>query len=207
MTAAQADLSGATVTAILSRLNTGDLIDLLQPEKTRFSMTGVARALSKLCRFAGQTTGSSFYSVAEHSVYVSLLAERMGADPWGALWHETSEGLGLGDVTSPVKTHFAEIERQVETGLLAEAAVQFRFQFPFSPEIHLADRLMCQVEGAALMANWHRQVDPAHEDLIAGLEPLCLEHEQAYELFLTRMKAVATQIKRHDVLLALKEGS
>ncbi|MES2888672.1 MAG: hypothetical protein V4739_11745 [Pseudomonadota bacterium] len=63
----------------------------------------IAHALSQINRFTGHCTRP--YSVAEHSLLVSDLAERAGATPivqLAALMHDAHEAY-TGDVSSPVK--------------------------------------------------------------------------------------------------------
>lgn len=78
----------------------------------------VAHSLGNLCRFTGHS--SMFYSVADHSVLVSRLAEWLGGDPMEGLLHDAHECL-MGDMASPWKDcfpRFREIEKGVAAGLL-----------------------------------------------------------------------------------------
>lgn len=179
---------------IFTRLNTGDLLDLMHPELTNFRMDMVARALSNICRFAGQVKPGTFYSVAEHSVYVSLLAEELGGDPWQALWHDASEGLGMNDVVSPLKS-VLHLYNHIEDGVMAEVGKQFRFPWPKTDEVDLADRLMCQVEGRAIVPGWRYDVPSEHFERLQRKAPVCLVPELAYQLFIMRLKAVAAVVK------------
>jgi hypothetical protein len=83
----------------------------LAPRQEDFDIQDIARALSMLCRYNGHV--ARFYSVAEHSVRISWLAEehaaaaRFGAATvvniarWG-LMHDASEAY-LADIPRPLK--------------------------------------------------------------------------------------------------------
>ncbi len=63
----------------------------------------ISRTLSKICRFGGRC--SDFYSVAQHSVLVARLVERVESDPvvlMAALLHDAAEAY-LGDIVTPLK--------------------------------------------------------------------------------------------------------
>ena len=60
----------------------------------------IAHALSNICRWTGHC--NQFFSVAQHSVYVSSLASPENA-LWGLL-HDSSEAY-LNDIARPVKKH------------------------------------------------------------------------------------------------------
>jgi uncharacterized protein len=65
----------------------------------------IIHALSHLCRYAGHS--DKFYSVAEHSVYVSMGVEHLGGSKEEiqiALMHDATEAY-LVDLPSPVKAH------------------------------------------------------------------------------------------------------
>ena len=112
----------------------------------------IAHALSHLCRFAGHTR--EFYSVAEHSVYVSLFCEP--ADALAGLLHDASEAF-LVDVPRPVKhspalAGYRTIERQLEA-VIAEA---FGLATLTPPSVKVADERMLATEARDLMAKPQR---------------------------------------------------
>jgi hypothetical protein len=68
----------------------------LKPEQVR--VEDIAHSLSNLCRYTGHVR--EFYSVAQHSVYVSLLVpERLAM---AGLFHDAQEYV-LNDVSRPIK--------------------------------------------------------------------------------------------------------
>lgn len=94
--------------------------DFCNPEGYRFDVEVIALALSKLCRFTGHT--KQFYSVAQHSVFVSMLLDE---GPNGrelalmGLLHDAAEAF-VGDVAAPLKMLLPEykvIEQRVELAI------------------------------------------------------------------------------------------
>ena len=79
----------------------------LDPKPEDFDLVDIAHSLANTCRFRGHVR--RFFSVAEHSVNVSKLAE--GIDPGAAvqgLLHDAAEAY-LSDLASPLKPYiFAE---------------------------------------------------------------------------------------------------
>jgi hypothetical protein len=167
----------------LVRTYSGQLLDLLDPSSITFDLEDIVTPLSRICRFAGQT--QEFYSVAEHSVMVSYLAEEMGGDAWQALWHDAAEAL-VGDVTSPLKVQLPKFKR-IEDGLLAQMGRQFGFDFPFSYITHRADKVMVQLEGEQLMRGWVSDLTPSFREQVKSVQVLgCLSPAMAAKLFLNR---------------------
>jgi len=78
------------------QLSDGAAFDFTRP--TVPSIEVIASSLAKICRFVGHT--KDFYSVAQHSVYVSHLVPAQYA--LAALLHDASEAV-LGDCSSPLK--------------------------------------------------------------------------------------------------------
>ena len=104
------------------------------------NVVDVAVSLSRQARFLGHTRAP--YSVAQHSVAVSLRAEAI--DPASALWgllHDASEAY-LGDVVSPLKvTDIFAAYRAVEADVQAQLYRRFGLEGDPPPAVDLADRL------------------------------------------------------------------
>lgn len=94
----------------------------------------VAHALSLLCRFGGHCR--EFYSVAQHSCLVhDLVADGLAAGGVvgpgalqfrrAALLHDATEGLGFGDLISPLRRMLGDRAREVEDRLEDAAARRF----------------------------------------------------------------------------------
>lgn len=77
---------------------TGKKFHYLNPAEDEICIEDIAHALSLTCRFGGHC--STFYSVAEHSYRVAMLAP--DNDKLGALLHDAHEAY-LHDVPRPIK--------------------------------------------------------------------------------------------------------
>jgi hypothetical protein len=111
----------------------GKQIFPLDPKPDQICIEDIAHALSQICRFNGHT--HSFYSVAEHSVFVALnvpVEHRVAA-----LLHDASEAY-LCDLPRPVKYNvvgYAEAEQR----LMQAIADKFGFKLPLADCIKAAD--------------------------------------------------------------------
>jgi hypothetical protein len=178
---------------------TGRVVNPIDMDPAHIAIEDIAHHLSMLCRFNGATR--TFYSVAEHSVRVSRLAERTAAGPTGVvaladaptvkqialagLLHDASEAY-LSDVPRPVKSTpgfagYLQVEAELQARIFA------RFDLPFRgmpAEVVLADDKMLAIEFRDLIAN-----PPAEFVAAAGLTPVMayqLRPSQAKEAFLRR---------------------
>ena len=135
----------------------------LDPRPEEIRLVDIAHALSMQCRFTGHT--SDFYSVAQHSLYVSQIC-----DPVNALWgllHDASEAY-LVDVARPVKLQPEMLAyREAENRLMACITKRFNLLSPtMPPDVHAADQTMLGAEAAALMkatdnSHWAKWMTPA----------------------------------------------
>lgn len=142
----------------------------LDPSPNDIRIDDIARALSHLCRYNGQT--SRFYSVAEHSVLAAEMAGRMGhpisVQRW-ALLHDASEAY-VGDMIRPLKKEipqFEEIEERVQRAI----ARRFNLPWPMYPIIKEIDNILCSTEKDQLLPNhrgheWPNMPDPDEEIML-----------------------------------------
>lgn len=114
-----------------------------------FVITEIAHALSNACRYGGHC--SQFYSVAEHSVLVSEIAEKLKlCDPFEALMHDASEAY-ICDIPGPWK-HMLPDYQKLERDL--EEKLQAFFQLPPKTSgCKEADLIALMVEGRTLLTS------------------------------------------------------
>ena len=124
-------------------LCTGRYFDFTAP--TALTEEEVAHALSNICRFTGHSR--EFYSVAQHSVLVSMLVPRPLA-LWG-LMHDAVEAV-VGDMASPLKRLIPEykaLEHRCEAVILAG----FGLVGDMPAEVKHADRVALRTEQRDVM--------------------------------------------------------
>lgn len=147
-------------------MSNGSLFDLIEPRRSDFTVEIIADALSKLCRFTGQS--KAFYSVAQHSVIVSHIVPPEHA--LAGLLHDAAEAF-IGDIATPLKQllpDYREIEERVE----AEIFRKFGIPFPLHPEVKRADLIALATEKRDLLSP---NVGPW--ECLEGVSPL---HKRIY---------------------------
>jgi len=114
------------------RMLSGRRLDLLDPSPLDVEIEDIAHGLSRVARWNGQTNGAWPFSVAQHSLLVLSLYERLqpgAAKRWrlAALLHDAAEYV-VGDLISPFKaavgTDYKDLERRLER------AIHLRFGLP-----------------------------------------------------------------------------
>lgn len=158
----------------------GHYFNFINPDESVIAIEDIATALSNICRFNGHT--NTFYSVAQHSIFVSQLVPEEHA--LVALMHDAAEAY-VGDVTRPLKNLLPEykvIEDRVHTAIFKN----FGLDPVLPPCVKKADLIMLATEQKNLMAE--------HDDewaLLKGIEPLntvivAMSPEKAAQRFVKR---------------------
>jgi hypothetical protein len=159
-----------------------------------FDIEDIAHSLGNLCRYNGHIR--HFYSVAEHSVIVSLLMEELKlGDPLEGLLHDAHEAY-VADVVSPWKSQMPDW-RKIEKRIEAEMRDNFSLPTASTGGCHTADSLALFIEGHYLKVDKGlglvAKVDcrPQAMKLIdAGWRTLNLLPTEATKAFLKRWHAL-----------------
>ena len=105
---------------------TGRLVNPFDIKEGDISIEDIAHSLSMQCRFNGNT--NKFYSVAEHSINVSLILSSMPAKTQLlGLLHDATEAY-LSDIPTPVKKYlpdYLSIEEKLSTDIYRELHPQY----------------------------------------------------------------------------------
>jgi hypothetical protein len=123
----------------------GEAFFPLQPIEEDVYIEDIAHALSKLCRFGGHC--EQFYSVAQHSVFVSNVCGSENA-LWGLL-HDAAEAY-IGDIITPIKQMLPEFKK-IENGILSVIAKRYSLFYPMPAIIKHCDCRMLATEKRELM--------------------------------------------------------
>lgn len=120
----------------------------LDPRTDEIYLTDIAESLSNICRYNGHCR--HFYSVAQHSVLVSMMVPPEDAK-WG-LMHDAAEAY-VGDVVYPLKRifGFADAHVQTEEKILEHVAERFGLVPHMPASVKEVDALICGFEMRILM--------------------------------------------------------
>ncbi|WP_049924968.1 hypothetical protein [Halopiger goleimassiliensis] len=170
---------------------TGQLIDVLDPSPAAIDLEDVAAGLAHTCRFGGHC--SQFYSVAQHSLYVSreLPSDQPRLQLLGLL-HDAGEAY-VGDVPRPLKGElegFERIEDRVLEAVWEGLDVQPPTQREWERVMEADDRLLAY-EAAALLSDGSWAADPP--ELEYDLEPASISTVR--ERFLTRAEQLLAAVE------------
>lgn len=171
---------------------TGKIIDLRNPSPVDINIPDIAASLSKICRFGGHSR--EFYSVAQHSVLVSLMAPIELRGP--ALLHDATEAY-LGDVIKPLKEILGDVYTQLEHAFEEAIVKRFYWLYPdgvdYKAEIKKYDILALQVEDEAFnegdcrrLRFLYKKYDMLQTDLHMGWPPFIAE--TIFKKHLTNLK-------------------
>ena len=140
------------------RMLSGRRLDLLDPTPVDIEIEDIAHGLAFVARWNGQTLGDFAYSVAEHSILVEILFDRIAPDAppkWrlAALLHDAPEYV-IGDMISPVKSAVGASYSALDERLMA--AIHLRVGLPavlpkrVKQQIKKADRISAWMEATQI---------------------------------------------------------
>lgn len=122
----------------------GGRFDFFNMSKEKLDINAIAHALSQVCRFGGHCR--EFYSVAQHSVYVSQLCKP--DNRMAGLMHDATEAY-IGDMVSPLKKLVPEFQNY-ESDLWRVVASQFGIPKKLPDDVKAADLAMLSAEARDL---------------------------------------------------------
>ncbi len=141
----------------------------LDPRPEEIYIEDIAHSLAHQCRFAGHV--NRFYSVADHSVLVSMLCDKK--DALTGLLHDATEAY-LVDVPTPVK-RYLDGYKAYEDRLYAAVAERFGLPAVLPASVKHADAVALATEARDLMgprpAEWRPMPEP-HISKVIPLPPM-----------------------------------
>lgn len=140
------------------RMLSGRRLDLLNPSPLDIEIEDIAHGLARVARWNGQTKGENAFSVAQHCVLVTEIANHLDpgltrAAQLSALLHDAPEYV-VGDMISPFKAALGLDYKAFEKRLLAAIHIRFGLK-PETPQklevfIKKCDHLAAYLEATQL---------------------------------------------------------
>ena len=163
-------------------LPSGRRLDLLQPDADAWTDRDLAISLSRTYRWGGHSSWELPLSVAQHSLLVLVMRQKMNAlqplsraEALRELLHDAEEGFLCFDPISPLKPHLGEDFKSVNDRLRAAIATRYAVQ-PWDCADYLlhkqADHLAAASE-AFHVTGWSRQ--DIGDSLQIRLEPVAAD--------------------------------
>lgn len=157
------------------------MISIHDPKPEQMQLPVIGRSLSKICRYSGNTV--SFYSVAEHSVYVYRHLRDSGEPievQRAGLMHDAPEFL-LGDIISPVKRAIGPAYGILEDRLWGVIATRFKLPMIMPEAVKVADRRILMNEKRDAMysgIDWGWECEPLEK-----IEIKMVDSKEAFRMF------------------------
>jgi uncharacterized protein len=161
----------------------------LDPREEEICLEDIAHSLSRQCRFAGHTR--KFYSVAQHSVFVSRIVP--GKDALWGLLHDASEAY-LVDLPRPIKHHkaFGRGYVAAERRIMQSVCRKFGLPEDMPESVRVADDLMLSTEIRDLLNHPDRVAGVFLKPLDISVSPVC--PDRAEKEFLDRAHLILERI-------------
>lgn len=127
---------------------TNKVVDLFNPQPESFNIEDIAQGLALQPRFGGQIR--TFYSIAQHSVYVSQ--DLRGEQALWGLLHDASEAY-IQDLVTPLKYNIP-LYREVEGKMMAAIAVAFSLPEQFLLDLEDKTSMIKQIDTKQFLWEW-----------------------------------------------------
>ena len=137
------------------RMLSGRRLDLTDPSPLDIEIEDIARGISRVARWNGQTTGAHALSVAQHSVIVTELLKLHNSNieiKWqlAALLHDAAEYI-VSDMITPLKLFLGHEYNELESKI--QGAINLRFSLPYEiPKLIYKQIKVCDKQTAFLEA-------------------------------------------------------
>lgn len=158
------------------------------PDPQQICIEDIAHSLALQCRFNGHCR--EFYSVAQHSVIVSLNCRRF---PLLGLMHDAAEAY-VGDVVRPIKLQikaFGELEQLAWRSIASELGLPMRGSAAARDEVLRMDAAVLATEVRDLMAPPPRPWACNQKPLEQVIVPV--EWREAKRMFLDRFRLLTEE--------------
>jgi uncharacterized protein len=161
------------------------------PHPASIVIEDIANALAQICRFTGHTR--CHYSVAEHCIRVSWLAEKKYGRQFAreGLLHDAAEAY-VSDLNGPLKRLVGEGYKQWEDVAERALGAKFNFTVPKSKEVKDCDGVVYLTEKRDLFPPYNLPFT-SYPDKVALDDPIIpMSAELSRLLFLHRFEEVKT---------------
>ncbi|WP_375693940.1 YfbR-like 5'-deoxynucleotidase [Bartonella sp. AD24XZML] len=138
------------------RMLSGRRLDLLNPSPFDVEIEDIAHGLSRVARWNGQTRGEHAYSVAQHSLLVEQIFQKLFPQSGNneclyTLLHDAPEYV-IGDMISPFKAVIGKQYERVEKRI--QDAIHMRFSLP----VDLSQKLLKKIKQADRIAAYYEAI-------------------------------------------------
>ncbi|KEC55450.1 HD family hydrolase [Bartonella koehlerae] len=153
---AKAQLSQNGEARAWQRMLSGRRLDLLNPSPFDIEIEDIAHGLARVARWNGQTQGEYSYSVAQHSLLVEQIFQKLFPQSQSneclcSLLHDAPEYV-IGDIISPFKAVIGKQYELIEKRI--QDAIHIRFSLPIDP----SKKLLKKIKQADRIAAFHESV-------------------------------------------------
>ena len=180
------------------RMLSGRRLDLTDPSPLDIEIEDIARGISRVARWNGQTKGVHALSVAQHSVIVTELLKLHNSNieiKWqlAALLHDAAEYI-VSDMITPLKSFLGLEYNELESKI--QGAINLRFSLPYKipkliyKQIKICDKQTAFLEAIQLGGFKEKEAKKIFQvpKFIPEYKILPLSSQKAEKLFLKKFK-------------------